>query len=162
MPQVKCPNCGVVRLVVEGKRKKCRKCGTPLTSRPPKPEPEIPKVTVDELKEQYPEQIAEIVEVAKTEVVKEEIGELTSEILLEVYPELIAELTAAAKETAAKETAKAIAKETAEKVRDKIGKMNIKKFAEQFGELYEKIVNDARKPDKKEPNPPKGGMGSNK
>ncbi len=32
MPMVKCPNCGRERLVVEGKRKKCRKCGTPLTS----------------------------------------------------------------------------------------------------------------------------------
>lgn len=32
MPIVKCPNCGRERLVVEGKKKKCRKCGTPLTA----------------------------------------------------------------------------------------------------------------------------------
>ncbi len=32
MPTVKCPNCGRERLVVEGKKKKCRKCGTPLSA----------------------------------------------------------------------------------------------------------------------------------
>ena len=68
---------------------------------------------------------------------------MTSEILLENYPELVDELTAAAKETATKETAEAIARETAEKVRSKIGKMSVKKFAEQFGELHQKIVKAA-------------------
>ena len=168
---IKCPNCGRERLVVEGKRKKCRKCGTPLTSRPPKLE-EKPSLsaddlrelhpkqigqildaakakTIDELTKQYPEQIAEIIDAAQALVVKEEIGELTSELLLEHYPELVAELTAAAKETAAKETAEAIAKDTAEKVRTKIGKMSVKKFAEQFSELHEKIVKNAGNPEKK-------------
>jgi molybdenum cofactor biosynthesis enzyme MoaA len=31
MPQVKCPQCGTIRLIVEGKIKKC-KCGMKLTS----------------------------------------------------------------------------------------------------------------------------------
>ena len=161
---IKCPNCGRERLVVEGKRKKCRKCGTPLTSRPPKEKPSLsaddlqelyPRQigqildaakakTVDELQEQYPEQVAEIIKAAQALVVKEEIGELTSELLLEHYPELVAELTAAAKETAAKETAEAIAKDTAEKVRTKIGKMSVKKFAEQFSELHQKLVKAIR------------------
>jgi len=149
---IKCPNCGRERLVVEGKRKKCRKCGTPLTSRPPKPV-EPPKLTVEQLTEQYPERVAEIIERASAEAVKEEIGDLTSELLLEHYPELVEELTAAVKETTAKETAK----ETAENVRTKIGGMSVKKFAAQFSELYEKIVKDAGKPDKKAPQSPKGG-----
>ncbi|MEN6424022.1 MAG: hypothetical protein ABFE13_01565 [Phycisphaerales bacterium] len=32
MARVTCPNCGTVRVVVEGKRKNCRKCGTRLTA----------------------------------------------------------------------------------------------------------------------------------
>ena len=65
MPIVKCPNCGRERLVVEGKKKKCRKCGTPLSSLPAKPaEP----VTVETIKEKYPSQVAEIIEETKREM----------------------------------------------------------------------------------------------
>jgi hypothetical protein len=32
MARVKCPQCGTERVVVEGKRKNCRKCGTKLTA----------------------------------------------------------------------------------------------------------------------------------
>ena len=32
MARVKCPQCGTERVVVEGKRKNCRKCGTRLTA----------------------------------------------------------------------------------------------------------------------------------
>jgi len=99
MPQIKCPNCGKVRLVVEGKKKNCRKCGTPLTTNPPK-EQKVVKVTAEQLKELYPEQIAEIAETAKNKVVREELGELTTEILLDQYPELVDDLVAAAREDA--------------------------------------------------------------
>jgi len=100
MPQIKCPNCGRVRLVVEGKKKNCRKCGTPLTTNPPKEQKPI-KVTAEQLQEQHPEQIAEIINAAKNEVVREETGELTTEILTTQYPELVEELVAAARENAA-------------------------------------------------------------
>lgn len=33
MAQVTCSNCGRRRVVMDGKRKRCRKCGTPLTPR---------------------------------------------------------------------------------------------------------------------------------
>lgn len=32
MARVRCPQCGTERVVVEGKRKNCRKCGTKLTA----------------------------------------------------------------------------------------------------------------------------------
>jgi ribosomal protein S27E len=32
MARVKCPQCGTERVVVDGKRKNCRKCGTKLTA----------------------------------------------------------------------------------------------------------------------------------
>jgi len=32
MARVTCPQCGTERVVVEGKRKNCRKCGTRLTA----------------------------------------------------------------------------------------------------------------------------------
>jgi len=99
MPQIKCPNCGRVRLVVEGKKKNCRKCGTPLTTNPPK-EQKVVEVTAGQLKERYPEQIAELIKAAKNEVVREEIGELTTEILLDQYPEIVDDLVTAAKEDA--------------------------------------------------------------
>lgn len=101
MPMVTCPNCGRERLVVEGKRKKCRKCGTPLTSLPPKP-PKPEKITVEQLAERHPQQVAEIVKAAQDEVVREQIGELNTPILLEKYPDLVEELVAAAKEEAKK------------------------------------------------------------
>lgn len=99
MPQIKCPNCGSIRLVVEGKKKNCRKCGTPLTSYPPK-EQKVVEVTAEQLKEQHPKQIAEIINAARGEIVQEEIGKLTTEILLDQYPELVDELVAAARENA--------------------------------------------------------------
>ena len=99
MPQIKCPNCGRTRLVVEGKKKNCRKCGTPLTTNPPK-EQKVVKATAGQLKERYPEQVAELIEAAKNKVVREETGELTTEILLDKYPELVEELVAAAREDA--------------------------------------------------------------
>lgn len=102
MPIVKCPNCGSERLVVEGKKKNCRKCGTPLSTIPPKP-PKVVTFTAEQLKEQYPRQVAEITEQAKAEIVREEIGEVTTEILLSHYPELVSELIAAAKEEAKNE-----------------------------------------------------------
>ena len=32
MARIKCPQCGTERVVIEGKRKNCRKCGTRLTA----------------------------------------------------------------------------------------------------------------------------------
>lgn len=45
MARVTCPNCGTVRVVVEGKRKKCRKCGTPLTAEMAQEKPRARKAT---------------------------------------------------------------------------------------------------------------------
>lgn len=142
---MECPNpsCNHKQTVIEDgqgrlKRKKCRKCGTPMTNRAPKPAA-VEKITVEQLAKNYPKQVAEIVKAAQDEVVREQIGELTTAILLDQYPDLVEELTAAAKDTTAKETAEAIAKETSEKVRAKIAKMSVKKFTEQFGELAAKI-----------------------
>ena len=32
MARIKCPQCGTERVVIEGKRKNCRRCGTRLTA----------------------------------------------------------------------------------------------------------------------------------
>lgn len=114
MPQIKCPKCGRVRVVVEGKRKNCRRCGTPLSANMPKPKPPE-KVTSKIICERFPEQVAEIREQAKAEVVLEEIGEPTVDLLLEHYPELVEEITAAAREDARKETLDELKKKRAEK-----------------------------------------------
>lgn len=144
---VKCPNpnCTNTQTVIEDgngrlKRKKCRKCGTPMTLPQPKPPEPQKKITVEELAEKYPDQVTEIVKTAQDEVVREQIGELNTGILLAQYPDLVEMLTSAAKETTAKETAEAIAKEISEKVRAKIAKMSANKFAGQFPELAAKIV----------------------
>ena len=149
---VKCPNpnCTHRQTVIEDgngklKRKKCRKCGTPMVSPLKKPARPEPKTTVEQLAKMYPEQVAEIVKAAHDEVVRDQIGGLTTGILLDQYPDLVDEMTAAAKETTAKETAEAVAKETSEKVRSKIAKMSVKKFAEQFPEMAAKIVKEAGK-----------------
>lgn len=113
MPQIKCPKCGRVRLVVEGKRKNCRKCGTPLSTIRPKVKPPE-KVTADMLREKYPEQISQIINDAKAAVVREEIGDLTAEILLEQYPLLVDELTTAAREDTKKEVLDELKKKQAE------------------------------------------------
>lgn len=99
MPQIKCPKCGRVRLVVEGKKKNCRKCGTPLTAYQPKEQKPV-EVTAEQLKEQYPEQIGRLIEAAKKEIMREEVGELTTGILLDQYPGLVEELVTAAREDA--------------------------------------------------------------
>ena len=109
MAQVTCPNCGTVRTVVDGKKKRCRKCGQTLTTLPPKPAPEV---TAQSLAEQYPEQTEEIIRAVDTTVsdelkrkmLKEAFGELTGEIMLAEYPEIVEQLTAAAKEQAITET----------------------------------------------------------
>lgn len=43
MARVKCPQCGTERVVIEGKRKNCRKCGTRLTADMAQPKPKTRK-----------------------------------------------------------------------------------------------------------------------
>ncbi|RKY23749.1 MAG: hypothetical protein DRP62_05270 [Planctomycetota bacterium] len=73
MAQIKCPNCGTVRVVPEGKRKRCRKCGTALTTNPPKPA-KVETITAEQLKERYPKQIKQIIaEAVGAEAVGEKV-----------------------------------------------------------------------------------------
>ena len=88
MPQVTCPNCGAVRLVVEGKKKNCRKCGTPLTANMPKlkePQPAVETVTLT---------------AADAEAkIKEEIGKMDVKVFAEQFPKLFKTIAGAVKRT---------------------------------------------------------------
>lgn len=145
MARIKCPNCGTERVVVEGKKKRCRKCGTTLTTLPPKP---APKVTAASLAEQYPEQIEELIRTAAATIsdeerrdsLREEFGELSSEILITEYPEIVEQLTAAARKQTATETTERISGEIAETLRKKIDKLKPNEFAVQFPAVCKKIV----------------------
>lgn len=82
MAQIKCPNCGTVRVVPEGKRKNCRKCGTALTTNPPKPA-KVETVTAEQLKEKYPQQIKQIIAEAAKSAEDEPADEINDKIGLE-------------------------------------------------------------------------------
>lgn len=117
MPQVKCPKCGRVRLVVEGKKKNCRKCGTPLTATPAmavKPEEQKitapPAITAADLQKQFPEQIAEIIKAAqpqstilgeKGEVVDAELSQakVIVDVLKKQYSKVFNKITAQIEKT---------------------------------------------------------------
>jgi len=73
MAIITCHECGAVRTVVDGKKKKCRKCGTGLSSiqqpldrlEAKKADELAEQITVVQLAEMYPNQVAEIVTEAK-------------------------------------------------------------------------------------------------
>jgi DNA repair exonuclease SbcCD ATPase subunit len=48
MARITCPNCGAERIVMAGKRKRCRKCNTWLTSTTVKQKPSAPEVPLTE------------------------------------------------------------------------------------------------------------------
>ncbi len=76
MARVICPSCGHERVLMDGKRKRCRKCGTPLTAGTAKPVKlkEVP--LKPEHKQKPPRQIKSLKALAKA------------------YPDLCAELAA--------------------------------------------------------------------
>lgn len=114
MPMITCPQCGTERIVVEGKRKNCRKCGQALSTIKPKPaKPQI--YTRDELIEKFPEAVKEIrkaaVEEFKDTFSGEGEGEGPSvEAMTEHFPELVKEIADGAAE-AAGETARVAGEE---------------------------------------------------
>jgi len=115
MPQVKCPKCGTVRLVVEGKTKKCRKCGTPLTANIQKPveqKTEAPKViTAEELQKQYPQQVDCLIDTAQKQLLVERVEDIKKTTV-----------------------------EVEAKTREEIGNMKVEIFAEQFPKLFNEIA----------------------
>lgn len=129
MPIVKCI-CGRERLVIEGKKKKCRKCGRTLTAAPPPPAApaESNTLTIEDLKAQHPEAVAEIVKAAQVEALAEAAGQ---------------DSKAVAETAALKLRIKNAIEKTVEKTitkRDKqINKTTVPKFKEQFPKLWGKI-----------------------
>jgi len=93
MALVKCPNCNTERIVLPGKPKNCRKCGNKLTATPQRP-PKPAKMTADELKNTYPEQVKEIVEAVSAAAVEKYKAKFTADragitAVKEGFPELI-------------------------------------------------------------------------
>lgn len=96
---VKCPNpnCTHSQTVIEDgdgrwKRKKCRKCGTPMVSPLSKSPKSEPKTTVEELAKMYPNQVAEIVSVAKADVAADEFGGLKADEVENAFPDAVVEI----------------------------------------------------------------------
>lgn len=130
MPQIICHECGRKRLVVAGKRKVCRGCGTKLTDQQQpltkllKAEGEkkkAKKMTVEDLANDFPKQVAEIVQAARADICAEEFGDLKPQDIEGAFPDEVAaivlkatnEMTTAA-EIAKTEHADAIKKLKAE------------------------------------------------
>lgn len=76
MPIVKCPNCGRERLVVEGKKKKCRKCGTPLTANMGKPATPDEELSVPEEEVRHDDMVDDTVDETVDEPVDTELAAL--------------------------------------------------------------------------------------
>ena len=120
MPQIKCHSCGRVRLVVEGKRKLCRGCGTKLTSiqqpmsgalaNSDAAGNQIPDMEVAELAKIYPKQVAEIVAVAKADVIADELDIHNADEVAKAFPDAVKELETAAKKSILKLSAAKFAK----------------------------------------------------
>ena len=82
MPKIKCPRCGTVRVVVEGKAKSCRKCGERLTTIPAK-QPKTAELTAEQIAERYPRGTAEIVAATRADeraAVLEQIAEADAKL----------------------------------------------------------------------------------
>lgn len=153
MARVKCPKCGRERVVVEGKKKNCRRCGTALSTLGPKPEkPEKPP-TAEHLAERYPAQIEEIKSRAAAEARKQVLQdeyEITAEYIKADCPELIEQLRAEIIEEQGTEVHKVSAEEikqaqieAEESAREKafaaVANLSVPKFGEQFPHLAQKI-----------------------
>ena len=156
MPQVKCPKCGTVRLVVEGKKKNCRKCGTPLTAdakntvKPEEQKIEAPAVlTAADLQKQYPEQTGQIIKVvqlkAEAEALKRKPGDVTAEILLNTYPKAAVEMT----EIITAEVTEKITAEVTARTLEKVAGLKVEAFAEQFPKLFNQIAEAVKRQLKK-------------
>lgn len=125
MPQITCHECGRKRLVVAGKRKNCRGCGTRLTDQQQpltklhakKKAAKLQDISLADLAKMYPNQVAEIVTAAKADVVAEKFEdlELKPDEVEAAFPDQVAELVL--KATA--ETAE-IAKDAAKKLKDAV------------------------------------------
>lgn len=104
--RVACPKCKTVRIVQEGKSKKCRKCGTVLTSMSSNPKKNLVLSAADIL-EKFPEGAKEIKNLAIQEF-KETFsseGEDSPSVdkLVEYFPELADEIAKIATDNANKE-----------------------------------------------------------
>ena len=129
MAQVKCPQCGRVRLVVEGKRKKCRKCGTPLTADmakkvETKTVTEKPDLPVDpataQASAETSEQVDDTIDKPVDELVKEPIDETVDEPVDELVKEPIDETVDKPVDEAADEAADGLEMELAAMSRDRL------------------------------------------
>lgn len=190
--KIKCPKCGTVRIVQEGKSKNCRKCRTVLTTVTPKPKKPI-KLSALEITESFPAAVKEIKSLAIEEFKQTFSGEggdgPTVESFKEHFPDLAYEIAETANDEAvekcdldlkaklengelfSKETVLALTHEytTAKEASDekfeendviyakqiedaaaaqvlavstaveKIGKLSVNKFTDQFPDLSEKI-----------------------
>ena len=100
MPQITCHHCGRVRLVCTGKRKDCRGCGTKLTDQQQpldalkaKQEKETkPDVTIAELADAYPKQVAGIVAAARADIASEEFGDMNADDVGKTFPDAVIEI----------------------------------------------------------------------
>lgn len=96
MPQIICHECGETRVVTKGKRKNCRKCGAKLTDQQQsldnlkaKTEPQV-EITIDDLVESYPNQVAEIVKKTRADLVAKEFGDMEPADIEETFPSEVA------------------------------------------------------------------------
>ena len=107
MPIIKCPQCGKEQLIVDGKRKNCRRCNTPLSTITPKPAKPL-KFSAAQLVEQFPKAVDEIKELAAAEAVEafkatfsgEGESGPSAELMAEHFPALVTEIADGAAEAA--------------------------------------------------------------
>lgn len=99
MPKIICHQCGRERVVIQGKRKNCRKCGTKLTDQQQplvklKAKAKAKKladvITIEELAKMYPNQVGEIVKKTRAVMVAKEFGDMEPADIEETFPSEVA------------------------------------------------------------------------